>query len=363
MEDPRDTSRKNGFERNFQRKLPMRPKTFHYLEDITKKNKTPEERVYEFSNEIIPPNNCGLDQTQKMYFSKTVSKPFMYDGQLTNSANSLIAEKNIPKSQSSRRFLPEDFISNIVDQIDEEPNDYEDSNDFFYPNQYESYFRESPLREHRFTSLDFDKTSNTSGSTDFWFETTSEYDVDKNVFESFETDGSDYDGYFSKSHKFFNKSTETFLNNSLTNLKNNNLPFADIENKNLFTKNQNYNIYDKADNPFDIFDDTNKSFYCYYGDNDANNNGKENNLKRTKLSISSLKRPLGITMPKPEIKQLNNNRQYFFSNRLFDDNLSTSSYNNKNLFYNFWFSKSKTYNNKNYRITSLARPLCFSSNQ
>ncbi|KAK6640079.1 hypothetical protein RUM43_008356 [Polyplax serrata] len=196
------------------------------------------------------------------------------------------------------------------------------------------------------------------------FQSETNFEFENKIYRQMETDEeTDYDnegGLFVKSRKFFEKSTETFLNNSLTNLKNNNLPFADIKNRNI------YNIYKRNE----------AVNYCY-GSNSTRHsycslNNKFDNLNATKLSISSLKRPLGIGLTfgaEGQFKHLNN-RNYFFTNyRSFGGNCHPTLYTNtknKSFFYNFWFNKSKSNNinnrsnSKNLRSTSLARPLCFS---
>lgn len=353
--------------KKLERKLPERPKTGKYSNKnpcINKMNKNwlvdrqAEEST--FGGESIYKNNreqYATDVPIKVEYSKNVSKSFSSESHFLKRRP--IEKKNVDRRSFSGRLFPEEVLTdeeNWFSRQTEEAIALEELKALRFKNRFQS-----------FISPEFDKISNSSSSTDFWFETNSDYELEKNLCEPFDViDESDDERFYVKSRKFFEKSTETFLNNSLTNLKNNNLPFADIKNKNLFPEKYNYNFYDKMEDHFNFYQDNFRLDYSYYFNNNSiNNNGKLDNLNITKLSIPSSKRPLGVANVKTNVKQLNNNnnRNYFFTNRLFNENLYLNSYNNRNFFYNFWFHKGKNNNNKNYQATSLARPLCFSANR
>lgn len=214
------------------------------------------------------------------------------------------------------------------------------------------------------SSYDFDgdKKSTLSSSSDFWFETNSDIESvneqrkDFEIFDIFDTDESDEDHFYLESRNIFHKSPETFLNNSLTNIKNNNSPFPTVENKRFLNNSCLDTYYDVSKNQsvdhYNLYKDIN--VYSY-------SNINTNNNHVTKLPIPSSKRPLGFGYTKTDIKQLNN-RNYFFNNanRMFNEHLYLNNYNKKNLFYNLLFVKNKN-TNKHSPITSLTRPLCFSA--
>lgn len=183
-----------------------------------------------------------------------------------------------------------------------------------------------------------------SSSSDFWFETNSDLDSvrERDFLYDILTEDSDDDHFYLESRNFFNKSQETFLNNSLTNIKNNNSPFGNLNN---------------------CFYDGSKKMDHYNLYKDYSYSNINTNTLVTKLPISSSKRPLGFGNTKTDIKQLNN-RNYFFNNanRMFNEHLYLNNYNKKSLFYNLLFVKNKN-TNKHNPITSLTRPLCFTASR
>lgn len=400
-----------------ERKLPVRPSSFHYesrrnpgnkkcLEDI---NFT---KLTSVKNKFLDwkPLRESVVRNETPVRSQQSRREKSYESR-NNSGNYFDSWED--RAGESRRLYAQDHNSNFIETKDEcrsfidrllSETDSERNNrlrkmenpdlDFhrnlesikeksgYYDKDYGPYGFEKSFRMLNRKSLDSsflpvydnegEKNSNLSDSSDFWFETNSnsDFEVDgissriknkkKGIFDIFDTDDSDEDQYFLESCKYLRKSPETFLNNSLTNIKNNNSPFTNLEYKNFVNKNHFENLYDNENfgiqnmDHFSLYKD--KNVYSYYNNNNSN-------FKITKLSIPSSKRPLGIANTKTEIKQLNN-RNYFFNNanRMFNENLYLNSYNNKNVFYNFLFNKGKN-NNKNYSVTSLTRPLCFSMNR
>lgn len=250
--------------------------------------------------------------------------------------------RKLPQRPQSLSYKPSHFEWPPLRETAVREEDDWDEEDFSSTG-IEALFSNNKISQPWYNPKDLDQQS--SSSSDFWFETNSDLDsVRERDYELYDilTDDSDEDHFYLESRNFFNKSQETFLNNSLTNIKNNNSPFENLNNC----------FYDgsKKMDHYNLYKD-----YSY-------SNINTNNLV-TKLPISSSKRPLGFGNTKTDIKQLNN-RNYFFNNanRMFNEHLYLNNYNKKSLFHNLLFVKNKN-TNKHNPITSLTRPLCFTASR
>jgi len=348
-------SRYHHHESKEKRRLPKRPNSFHSgtdkkyqtsgtnqkildwvpLRESAVRHDFPEEWEDDFSStgiEAVYSNNKTFPEhvleTQKTQFYKNrdSSEPDFDTLKTSETQDKIFTDRN--RFYENRDF-PEPALETLKctethDKMFNEGNQY-------YKNRE---------RESRY-DFSYDKNSNLSSSSDFWFETNSDIEsvseqrkeLDE-IFDFFNTDDSDDDAFYANNYK-----NETFLNNSLTNIKNNNLIFTGMENKRFYET-----LYDLRKPQMDHYNLYKNNLYS--------------NLISTKLPIPSSKRPLGYGMSKTDIKQLNN-RNYFFNNanRMFSEQSYLNNYNKKNVLYNLLSMKNKNLV-KNSPVTSQDRPLC-----